>query len=144
MLRDKAARDPDAFWGELASAFHWERRWDAVSQGEMPATRWYVGGKTNLSFNCLDRHLEGSRRTKAALIWEGEPGDTRTLTYQELHREVTRFAGALRTLGVGPGDRVGIYLPVIPEAAIAMLACTASARALGGLRGTPRRRSAIG
>jgi acetyl-CoA synthetase len=88
-----------------------------------PHAKWFVGGKLNAAYNCLDRHLGGWRRNKAALIWEGEPGDTRTYTYWDLHREVSKFANVLKSLGVEKGDRVAIYLPMIPEAAIAMLAC---------------------
>ena len=89
----------------------------------MPFAQWFVGGKINVSVNCLDRHLTTWRRNKAAFIWEGEPGDRRTLTYQELHKEVCRFANALKKLGLKKGDRVGIYMPMVPEAAVAMLAC---------------------
>src|SRR6185295_17321269 len=102
---------------------HWMKPWKKTLVWNPPFAQWFVGGKLNLTVNCLDRHLDGLRKNKAALIWEGEPGDTRTLTYQELHREVCRFANGLRSLGVVPGDRVAIYLPLVPEAAIAMLAC---------------------
>src|SRR5439155_5790411 len=88
-----------------------------------PFAQWFVGGRINASYNCLDRHLTGPRKTKPAIVWEGETGDARTLTYQELHREVCKFANALKKLGVQKGDRVTIYLPMVPEAAIAMLAC---------------------
>ena len=88
-----------------------------------PHAKWFVGGKINASYNCLDRHLDGPRQNKAAIIWEGEPGDTRTLTYQQLHREVCKFANVLKSLGIQKGDRVTIYMPMMPEAAIAMLAC---------------------
>ncbi|WDT78171.1 MAG: AMP-binding protein [Candidatus Manganitrophus sp.] len=90
---------------------------------EAPFAKWFVGGKINIAYNCLDRHLEGWRKNKAAIIWEGEPGDSRVMTYQELHREVCKFANVLKGQGVVKGDRVAIYMPMIPEAAIAMLAC---------------------
>jgi acetyl-CoA synthetase len=122
-LYERSVRDPDGFWGEIARALHWYRPWTQVRDWQPPHVRWFVGAQTNLATNCLDRHLAGARRNKAALIWEGEPGDQRTLTYQQLHREVCRLANALARLGIGKGDRVTIYLPLIPEAVIAMLAC---------------------
>jgi len=121
-VRDAARADPDAFWAEQARAFHWRAPWTQVLRGQMPDAEWFVGGQTNLAYNCLDRHL-ATRGDQPALIWEGEPGDSRTLTYAELHREVCTLAHALGSLGIAAGDRVGIYLPMIPEAAIAMLAC---------------------
>ena len=121
----RAKDDPAAFWGELATEnLHWFQPFDSVMDGEMPNTKWFSGGKTNVSYNCLDRHLDSARRNKAALIWEGEPGDTRVLRYQDLHREVCRFANVLKKLGVETGDRVTLYMPMIPELTIAMLACT--------------------
>jgi acetyl-CoA synthetase len=123
-LYDKAAADPQAFWAELAQQeLHWFQPWDIVLDWQPPFAKWFVNGKINISYNCLDRHLTTWRRNKAALIWEGEPGDSRTLTYAQLHREVCQFANVLKQLGVQKGDRVGIYMPMIPEAAIAMLAC---------------------
>jgi acetyl-CoA synthetase len=122
-LARRAEEDPETFWAEVAGELDWFRPWDRVLEWEPPVARWFSGGKLNLAHNCLDRHLGGPRRNKAALIWEGEPGDTRTLTYHELHREVCRFANVLETLGIGQGDRVMIYMPLIPEIAIAMLAC---------------------
>jgi acetyl-CoA synthetase len=122
-LYQKAQADRLGFWEEQARALEWLRPWSSVLEWTLPHAKWFVGGKLNVSANCLDRHLSGPRRNKAALIWEGEPGDRRTLTYWELSREVNRAAGALRKLGVNRGDRVAIYLPMIPEAAIAMLAC---------------------
>jgi len=115
--------DPEAFWAEVAGELDWFTPWKQVLDWKPPFAKWFVGATTNLAHNCVDRHLQSWRRNKAALIWEGEPGDTRTLTFHELHREVCRFANALKLLGVNKGDRVGIYLPLIPEAAIAMLAC---------------------
>ncbi|MFP5274208.1 acetate--CoA ligase [Coleofasciculus sp.] len=123
-LYDKAKADPLKFWAELAEQeLHWFSKWDTVLDWQPPFAKWFVGGKTNIAYNCLDRHLSTWRRNKAALIWEGEPGDSRTLTYAQLHREVCQFANVLKQLGVKKGDRVGIYMPMIPEAAIAMLAC---------------------
>jgi acetyl-CoA synthetase len=122
-LWQRAAADPEGFWAEQAAALHWFRRWDKVLVWNEPHAQWFVGGKINASANCLDRHLSGPRRTKTAILWEGEPGDRRALTYEELHQEVCRFANALKSIGIQPGDRVTIYMPMIPEAAIAMLAC---------------------
>jgi acetyl-CoA synthetase len=122
-LYDRAAADPESFWAEWARKLEWFEPWRDVLDWQAPYAKWFVGGKLNAAYNCLDRHLGGWRRNKAALIWEGEPGDTRTYTYWDLHREVSRFANVLKSLGVAKGDRVAIYLPMIPEAAIAMLAC---------------------
>jgi acetyl-CoA synthetase len=122
-LWQRAAQDPEGFWAEQAEALAWFQRWDKVLEWKEPHARWFGGGKINASYNCLDRHLAGPRRNKAALIWEGEPGDSRVLTYQMLHREVCQFANVLKGLGIQPGDRVTIYMPMIPELAIAMLAC---------------------
>ncbi|HEV2290451.1 MAG TPA: acetate--CoA ligase [Gemmatimonadales bacterium] len=118
-----SAADPERFWATQARALDWIRPWDRVLDWTPPHAKWFQGGKLNASANCLDRHLAGPRRNKAALIWEGEPGDRRVLTYWDLAREVGRAANALRRLGVKRGDRVAIYLPMVPEAAIAMLAC---------------------
>jgi acetyl-CoA synthetase len=123
-LYDRAKANPEQFWSELAQQeLHWFQPWQQVLDWQPPFAKWFVGGKINIAYNCLDRHLTTWRRNKAALIWEGEPGDSRTLTYAQLHREVCQFANALKQLGVQKGDRVGIYMPMIPEAAIAMLAC---------------------
>jgi len=119
----RAEADPEGFWAEVARELHWFRPWDRVLEWEPPYARWFVGGRTNLAYNCLDRHVTGGRRTKAAIVWEGEPGDERVLTYGDLLREVSRFANALKHLGVRRGDRVAIYLPMVPELPIAMLAC---------------------
>jgi acetyl-CoA synthetase len=119
----EAERDPEGFWARAAGEFVWFRRWERVLEWDLPYAKWFVGGRTNIAVNCLDRHLDGPRRTKRALVWEGEPGDGRVLTYEELHREVCRFANVLKSLGVGRGDRVALYLPMIPELPIAMLAC---------------------
>ena len=123
-LRAEASSDPEKFWGRYAeSELHWFRKWDRVLEWKAPHVQWFVGGKINLTYNCLDRHLPTWRRNKAALIWEGEPGDNRTLTYQQLHTEVCRFANVLKRLGIEKGDRVALYMPLIPELAISMLAC---------------------
>ncbi|MGE5552418.1 MAG: acetate--CoA ligase [Betaproteobacteria bacterium] len=122
-LYRRAAQDPEGFWADHAAELDWFRPWDNVFQWDPPFAQWFVGGKLNASYNCIDRHLKTWRRNKAALIWEGEPGDHRVLTYQDLYREVCRFAHALKKLGVRKGDRVTLYLPMIPELAIAMLAC---------------------
>jgi len=123
-LRAEASADPEEFWARFAeSELHWFKKWDTVLKWQPPHAEWFVGGKINISYNCLDRHLSTWRRNKAALIWEGEPGDTRTLTYQQLHTEVSRFANVLKTIGVEKGDRVALYMPLIPELAISMLAC---------------------
>ena len=119
----EADRDPEAFWAKLAGELEWSTPWDTVLEWKPPHAKWFVGGKINASVNCLDRHLRGARRNKAALIWEGEPGERRTLTYFDLHRQVATFANVLKSLGVGKGDRVALYMPLIPELAIAMLAC---------------------
>jgi acetyl-CoA synthetase len=123
-LRAEATGDPEGFWARFAeSELHWFKKWDQVLKWTPPHAEWFTGGAINISYNCLDRHLAGWRRNKAALIWEGEPGDTRTLTYQQLHTEVCRFANALKKIGVTRGDRVALYMPLIPELAISMLAC---------------------
>ncbi|GAG33601.1 unnamed protein product, partial [marine sediment metagenome] len=122
-IYSEANEDPEGFWSRFASELTWSRPWDAVRQGEGAACRWFVGGQLNASVNCIDRHVEGGRRNKAALIWEGEPGELRTWTYFDLYREVNKFGNALRGLGVGKGDRVAIYMPMIPETVVAMLAC---------------------
>ncbi|MEP7343905.1 MAG: acetate--CoA ligase [Gemmatimonadaceae bacterium] len=119
---ERAAADPEAYWAGEADALDWVRRWDRVLEWEPPRAKWFVGGQLNVAANCIDRHL-AARRNKAAIIFEGEPGDRRTLTYWDLYVEVRKFANVLKSLGVGRGDRVGIYLPMIPETAIAMLAC---------------------
>jgi acetyl-CoA synthetase len=119
----EAARDPEKFWERFAAELEWSRPWDAVLEWKPPHARWFIGGQLNISVNCLDRHIRGARRNKAAIIWEGEPGDRRTLTYFELFREVSAFANVLKSLGVVKGDRVAIYMPLVPELAVAMLAC---------------------
>ena len=122
-LRAEAHADPEAFWARMAEELHWFKKWDTVLKWDPPHAEWFGGGKINISYNCLDRHLSTWRRNKAALIWEGEPGDTRTYTYQQLHTEVCKFANVLKHAGVQRGDRVALYMPLIPELAISMLAC---------------------
>ena len=119
----RAAADPEAFWAAFAGELEWMAPWSRVLEWNPPYAKWFVGGTLNASVNCLDRHIRGPRRNKAAFIWEGEPGDRRTLTYWDLYRQVNAFANVLKTLGVTRGDRVALYLPLIPELAIAMLAC---------------------
>jgi acetyl-CoA synthetase len=122
-IYQRAAADPEAFWAGFARELEWMRPWDRVLEWNPPNAKWFVGGKLNASVNCLDRHVRTPRRNKAAIIWEGEPGDRRTLTYWDLYRQVGAFANVLKSLGVKRGDRVALYLPLIPELAIAMLAC---------------------
>jgi acetyl-CoA synthetase len=120
----RAAQDFEGFWASWAKQLTWSRPWDRVLEWNPPHAKWFVGGQLNVSVNCLDRHLDGPRREKRAIVWEGEPGDQRTLTYAELSQEVNKFTNVLKGLGVGKGDRVTLYMPMVPEAAIAMLACT--------------------
>ena len=122
-IYERAARDPEAFWVEFARELEWIQPWTSVLQWKSPHARWFDGGKINASTNCVDRHIRTARRNKAAIIWEGEPGDRRTLTYWDLYRQVSAFGNVLKSLGVKRGDRVALYLPLIPELAIAMLAC---------------------
>jgi acetyl-CoA synthetase len=122
-IYDRAAKDPEAFWAEQAKNLDWFIPWQRVLEWNAPWAKWFVGGKLNVTYNCVDRHAHSSRRNKAAIIWEGEPGDTRVLTFGMLEREVNRFANALKSLGVQKGDRIAIYMGMVPELAIAMLAC---------------------
>jgi acetyl-CoA synthetase len=119
----EAEADPEKFWGKLASELHWFEPWQKVLDWNAPWVKWFVGGKLNLSYNCLDRHAAGWRRNKAAIIWEGEPGEVETLTYQQLLVEVQKFANVLKSLGVRTGDRVAIYMGMTPALPIALLAC---------------------
>ncbi|HTK83387.1 MAG TPA: acetate--CoA ligase [Bacteroidota bacterium] len=123
-LYQSARKDPEKFWAEAAGELHWFKKWNKVLEWKLPFAKWFLGGKLNLSYNCLDRHLDTWRKNKAAIIWEGEPGESRTLTYQELHREVCKFANVLKNLGTKKSDRVILYMPLIPELAVAMLACS--------------------
>ena len=122
-IYEKARQDPEAFWAGLAEGLDWFQKWERVLEWDPPFAKWFVGGKLNVSYNCIDRHLTAGRRNKAAIIWEGEPGDWKVYTYWDLYREVCRFANGLKSLGVRKGDRVTIYLPMTPELPIAMLAC---------------------
>ena len=123
-LYEKSIKDPESFWAEIADELFWFKKWDKVlNPSDAPFFKWFENGKTNLCYNCLDRHLESHIRNKAAIIWEGEPGDRRVLTYWDLAREVNKFANVLKSLVVKKGDRIAIYLPMIPELAISMLAC---------------------
>ena len=122
-IYEEAAKDPEGFWARFAEELHWFKKWDKVLEWDPPYSKWFVGGKINVSYNCLDRHVATARRNKAALIWEGEPGDRQVYTYWDLYREVCKFANGLKSLGVKKGDRVTIYLPMVPELPIAMLAC---------------------
>ncbi len=122
-IYESAAADPAAFWEGFARELEWAKPWDKVVDGEGPETRWFVGGKINACVNCVDRHALGPRAQKTALIWEGEPGEQTRWTYAELAQQVKRFGSALRKLGLGKGDRVAIYMPMIPEAVVAMLGC---------------------
>ena len=124
-LYDAALNDPDAFWADVAEReIHWFEKWSKVTEWNPPSVQWFVGAKTNVSYNCLDRHLTTARKNKVAFLWEGEPGEQRAITYQELHRLVVRFASVLKSRGFKQGDRAIIYMPMIPELPIAMLACT--------------------
>src|ERR1700758_3380491 len=120
---DRAAKDPEGYWAEQAKQLDWFTPWQRVLEWKAPWAKWFVGGKLNVTYTCVDRHAHSARRNKAAIIWEGEPGDSRVLTYGMLEREVNRFANALHSLGVAKGDRVAIYMGMVPELAIAMLAC---------------------
>ena len=123
-LYRRAKEAPEEFWGELAEKeLHWFRKWTHVFELSPPFVKWFAGGAINISYNCLDRHLDGPRKNKTAILWEGEPGDTRHISYQELHRLVCRFANVLKARGLSTGDRAIIYMPMIPELPVAMLAC---------------------
>jgi acetyl-CoA synthetase len=122
-LYQRALDDPEGFWAGMAGELDWFKPWEKVLEWNPPFAKWFVGGRMNIAHNCLDRHLTTARKNKAAIIWEGEPGDERVLTYQVLHREVCKFANVLKQIGVKSGDRVAIYMPMVPELPIAMLAC---------------------
>jgi acetyl-CoA synthetase len=122
-LWQRARDDPQGFWAEQAESLSWFQKWETVLIWKEPHAQWFAGGKINASYNCIDRHLDGPRKNKAAIVWEGEPGDSRVLRYQDLHREVCKFANVLKKIGIQKGDRVTLYMPMVPELAIAMLAC---------------------
>jgi acetyl-CoA synthetase len=122
-ISKRASEDPESFWTEIASQLHWFEPWTQVLEWKVPFAKWFLNGKTNISYNCIDRHLTTTRKNKVAILWEGEPGEVRALSYQMLHYEVCRFANVLRTLGMQKGDRATIYMGMVPELAIAMLAC---------------------
>src|SRR5882757_8366465 len=123
VLYKESIEEPEKFWGRAAEELHWFKKWDRVLEWKSPWAKWFVGGQINLSYNCLDRHVQTARKNKAALIWESEPGEVRTYTYQQLWKEVQKFANVLKSLGVRKGDRVAIYMGMTPELPIAMLAC---------------------
>jgi acetyl-CoA synthetase len=122
-LYKQSIDDPESFWAGVAKDLHWFKPWDKVLEWDLPWAKWFVGGKLNLSYNCVDRHALAGRRDKTAIVWEGEPGEVRRLTYAELHAEVQKFANALKALGIKKGDRVAVYMGMTPELAIALLAC---------------------
>src|SRR5688572_13709727 len=123
-IHEKAEQDPEGFWAEQAEALDWAEKWDQVLDwSNPPFAKWFVGGKLNVSYNCVDRHVEAGNGDRVAFHWRGEEGEERDVTYADLHREVQKFANALKERGIGKGDVVGIFLPMIPEVAVAMLAC---------------------
>ncbi len=122
-LYKRSLEHPDAFWSEVANELHWFESWQRVQEWNEPFVKWFVGGKTNLAYNALDYQIEQGHGDKTAVLWEGEPGDARTLTYRELLTEVSKFANALKAKGIGKGDKIAIYMPMVPQAAVAMLAC---------------------
>jgi len=122
-LYRESVEQPEKFWGRIAEELHWFKKWDRVLEWNAPWAKWFVGGQINLSYNCLDRHVQTWRKNKAALVWESEPGEIRILTYQQLLKEVQKFANVLKSLGIKKGDRVAIYMGMTPELPIAMLAC---------------------
>src|ERR1700756_4863687 len=122
-LYKESVDDPDGFWSRVANELHWFKKWDKVLEWNCPWAKWFVGGQINLSYNCIDRHVGTWRKNKAAIVWESEPGEVRTLTYQQLHRDVQKFANVLKSFGVKKGDRVAIYMGMTPELPVAMLAC---------------------
>ncbi len=122
-LFDAANKDRLKFWEDQASELAWDKKWDQVLDWQLPFAKWFIGGKINAAYNCLDRHVLEGRGDRVAFYFEGEPGDTKTYTYSDMLKEVSKAANALIELGIKSGDRVAIYLPMIPEAAIAMLAC---------------------
>src|SRR4051812_49971037 len=123
-IYERARRDPEGYWADWAKQLEWSRPWDRVLEWTPPHAKWFLGGKLNASVNCLDRHVRAGKGARVALIWEGEPpGEVRRITYGKLHADVNKFANVLKGLGIRKGDRVAIYLPMVPEVAVAMLAC---------------------
>ena len=122
-IYEQAESDPEGFWAGFAEELDWHKKWDKVLEWKTPQAKWFLGGKLNACYNCVDRHVKNGKRNHAALIWEGEPGEKRTLTYWDVYRDVNKFANALKSLGIKKGDRVAIYLPMVPELVIAVLAC---------------------
>lgn len=122
-MQEAALKDPERLWGEIARNLYWFRTWDKVLEWDPPFAKWFVGGLINASYNCLDVHVKTATKNKVAMFWEGEPGDRKVLTYFDLWREVNRFANVLKDLGVKKGDRVTLYMPMVLELPIAMLAC---------------------
>ena len=122
-IYDKAAADPKAYWEECANNLDWFEKWNATLEWNPPFAKWFIGGKLNASYNCLDRHIKNGLGDKIAIYWEAETGEGDTITYQQAYDAVNKFANGLKKLGVRKGDRVAIYMPMIPEAAYAMLAC---------------------
>ncbi|HEX5618506.1 MAG TPA: AMP-binding protein, partial [Solirubrobacteraceae bacterium] len=123
-IHEQARKDPEGFWAEQAEALHWDETWDQVLDwSNPPFAKWFVGGKLNVSYNCVDRHVEAGNGDRVAFHWRGEEGEERDVTYADLHRDVQKFANALKDRGIGQGDVVGIFLPMIPEVVVAMLAC---------------------
>src|SRR3954453_4654824 len=123
-IRKHASESSEEFWAEQAKYLKWFKEWDKVLDWNPPFAKWFIGGKLNASVNCLDRHVNSDAKNKVAIIWEGESGEYRSFTYYQLYRSVNKFASALKTLGIKKGDRVTIYLPMVPELPIAMLACS--------------------
>ncbi|SVA89745.1 uncharacterized protein METZ01_LOCUS142599, partial [marine metagenome] len=123
LIYEQADANFEEYWSNWATQLDWFKKWNETLDWNPPFAKWFINGKLNVSYNCLDRHLQSGRRNKAALIWEGEPGDWKVYTFGDLHREVCRFANGLKSLGVKKGDRITMYMPMIPELTIAMLAC---------------------
>src|ERR671938_1420906 len=123
-IKAQAAENPEKFWAEQAKNLVWFRQWNNILEWNHPFARWFVGGELNASVNCLDRHINSDEKNKVAIMWEGESGERRSFTYYQLYRSVNKFANALRNLGIKKGDRITIYLPMVPELPIAMLACS--------------------
>src|SRR6266568_9015866 len=122
-MYERSVKDPEGFWAEIASDLDWFEPWQKVLEWNLPWAKWFVGGKINLCYNCVDRHVLKGKKDKTAILWEGEPGEVRTLSFGELHVEVQKFANVMKSLGIKKGDRVAIYMGMTPELPVAMLAC---------------------